>query len=657
MSGKIFRNFDIDISSELADRYKTSWVEDSFDFDSKFGKQVAVPKSNEHIDSSFSQKRGLVFAFSLFIFFLIFISRMFYLQIIEGDENRRLAEGNRQRIIPIPAERGLIYDRNDIQLTKNIPSLSLALTPQDLPKREEEREKVVQSLASIIHKDVEEVRNILKEYGAYSYESIILEEDIDYETALAIQVAASDLPGINIIRGSKRLYTMNLSKEEEIITSLSHIVGYGGKISREELDRLYEDGYLPSDNIGKTGVEKVYEEMLRGVYGRKRVERNAMGRDQDVLAEEAPEPGDHLRLTIDANMQAELENIIKDHLDKLGKDRASGIVMNPNSGEILALVSWPAFDNNDFTGGISHADYNKYIENKNNPLFNRAIGGAYPSGSVVKMAIAAAALEEGIIKANTTFLSNGGLRVSRWFFPDWKAGGHGITDVRKSIAWSVNTFYYYIGGGYGDFVGIGIDKINEYLKKFGFAEKTQIDLPAESIGFIPTREWKEEVKNERWYVGDTYNMSIGQGDFLTSPLQITNMTATIANRGEILKPHVVESIIDPVTKEERKIHREVIKNNPVSKKHLDTVALGMRDCVTYGACSRLSLLPFSSAGKTGTAQWSSIKDTHAWFTSFAPYENPEIVVTIMVEEGGGGGEVAAPIAYDFYRWWWGYKNK
>ena len=317
MDDKIFRNFDVDSSTELAERYNTSWVEESFEFESKYGKQVAMPKSNEHIDSSFSKRRGILFASFLFILFFIFLSRVFHLQVLKGDNNRKLAEGNRQRIIPIQSERGLIYDRNNIQLTKNIPSLSLALIPQDLPKKEADREKVVNSLAKIIDKDVEEVRNILKEYGAYSYESIILEEDIDYETALAIQVAASDLPGIDIVRGSKRLYTMELPKDEEenkeendVITSLSHIVGYGGKISKEELDKLYEDGYLPSDNIGKTGVEKMYEDLLRGVYGRKRVERNALGRDQDVLAEEAPEPGVHLRLTIDAYMQSELEKII-----------------------------------------------------------------------------------------------------------------------------------------------------------------------------------------------------------------------------------------------------------------------------------------------------------------------------------------------------------
>jgi len=316
----------------------------------------------------------------------------------------------------------------------------------------------------------------------------------------------------------------------------------------------------------------------------------------------------------------------------------------------LALVSLPSFDNNDFSGGISKEKYSGYVNDPNAPLFNRAFGGNYPSGSTIKPVMAAAALQEGVITSNTSFLSNGGLRVGPWFFPDWQAGGHGITNVRKSLAQSVNTFYYYIGGGYDKFEGLGVDRIEEYLKKFHFSEALGIDLPGEVDGFVPSRLWKEQ-KNEKWYVGDTYNLSIGQGDLLVTPLQIAVMTSFFANGGTMYKPHVVKTLTDPVTKQKEEIKSIVLAQNMVRKDVIDTVRLGMKDCAEAGSCRRLALLPFTSAGKTGTAQWNKNKANHAWFTSFAPFENPEIVVTVLVEEGEEGSRIAAPIAYEFYRWW------
>jgi len=437
---------------------------------------------------------------------------------------------------------------------------------------------------------------------------------------------------------------------------LSHVLGYIGKLNQEELDELYPDGYLPSDLIGKTGLEKNYETELRGKYGKKRIEVNALGKEQSILAEEAPLPGIHLELSVDIEMQNALENILKANLKSAGKHKASGIVMNPNNGEVLALISLPSFDNNDFSGGISPDIYQKYLDDKNNPLFNRSIGGTYPSGSTIKPAIAASALQEGIINQRSSFLSTGGLAVSSWFFPDWLAGGHGITNVRKSLALSVNTFYYYIGGGYGDFTGLGVAKITEYLKQFGLAKKLGIDLPGEQSGFLPSKDWKKQAKGERWYVGDTYNLSIGQGDLLVTPLQIAEVTSVLANHGTLYEPHLVKAYINPTVDEKKEIDPKVIRTDFISQNHIATVRLGMKDCVDYGSCRRLSLLPFSSAGKTGTAQWSNTKPNHAWFTAFAPFKNPEIVVTIMVEEGDGGAEMAAPIAYEFLKWW-GYNKR
>ncbi|HBU06496.1 MAG TPA: penicillin-binding protein 2 [Candidatus Magasanikbacteria bacterium] len=647
-------------SGSLDGRYRKSWTEESLYFENKTDKQVSTPQIGRYTNTSFTSKKNFYFFIFLILSFSLITTRLIYLQIIKADTYKLSAENNRERIIPIVAERGLIYDRNNIQLTKNIPNFSLALVPQDLPKEKTQKNDLIDKLSKLLDVDKNEINKILDEYGSYSYESIIIKEDIDYEKALSILIESNELPGIQIQRSSKRLYLPLVEKDNSVTTtanSFAHVLGYIGKLNKPELDELYKSGYLPSDSIGKTGIEKSYENFMRGTYGKKRIEVNATGKEQSIIAEEPPKPGFHIKLAIDANIQNNLEKIIQQNLDVAKKQRASGIVMNPNTGEILALVSLPSFDNNDFSGGITNTNYKKYTEDINNPLFNRAIGGTYPSGSTIKPAIAAAALQEKIINQSTSFLSTGGLQIGTWFFPDWQAGGHGVTDVRKSLAWSVNTFYYYIAGGYNDFVGLGVSKITDYLRKFNFATKLGIDLPGEQAGFLPSKEWKETTKKERWYVGDTYNLSIGQGDTLVTPLQIAEMTATIANGGTIYKPQIVKSIVDPITKEEQTISPEIINKNFIDEKNISIVRLGMRDCVIYGSCRRLALLPFTTAGKTGTAQWSSNKENHAWFTSFAPFDNPEIVITIMVEEGGEGSSISVPIAHEFYRWWWKYTKQ
>ncbi|KKR34761.1 MAG: hypothetical protein UT67_C0007G0010 [Candidatus Magasanikbacteria bacterium GW2011_GWA2_40_10] len=337
-------------------------------------------------------------------------------------------------------------------------------------------------------------------------------------------------------------------------------------------------------------------------------------------------------------------------LIRTNRKRAAAIAMDPRDGSILAMVSLPAFNNNEFSGGITQKNYDKYTKNPDNPLFNRAIGGTYPSGSVVKLVVAAAALQEKIITPGTAFLSTGGLQVGDRFFRDWKSGGHGTTNVSKALAWSVNTFFYYVGGGYKNFTGLGVDKIIKYMQFFGIAQKTGIDLTGEASGFAPSKDWKLKTKGETWYVGDTYNLSIGQGDLLVTPLQVAVWTSAVANGGKVVQPHLAFKLEEPIT------HNEVLLNFdqrevPVSPENLAVVRQGMRDCVTYGSCQLMKSLPFASGGKTGTAQWNSNKENHAWFTSFAPFDDPKIVVTVLVEEGTEGSVVSEPIARDFLMWW------
>jgi penicillin-binding protein 2 len=328
--------------------------------------------------------------------------------------------------------------------------------------------------------------------------------------------------------------------------------------------------------------------------------------------------------------------------------------MNPQNGEVVAMVSWPTFNNNDFIGGISKEKYQEYSNNSNAPLFNRVISGSYPSGSIIKLIIAAAGLEEKIITPNTNIYSSGGLQISKWLFKDWKVGGHGYTNLNKAIAWSVNTYFYMVGGGYDAFKGLGVDNLIKYMKKFGLSEKTGIDLPAENDGFLPSEEWKKITKHEQWYIGDTYNLSIGQGDLLVTPIQAAVWTSAIANGGKKITPHLVSRIIDSQTKQKKELGLNTNSVQIISQENASLVKRAAKECVMNGSCGMLRTLRISSGGKTGTAQWHSTKETHGWFTAFAPYENPQIVVTAIVEEGGEGAYSAMPIVYNFLNWWQNY---
>lgn len=632
----------------LDGKYRYSWIEESVDVEAE--NQLGVVHTNKYTGVNLPKNKLRLFAWVVCFCFLIIFVRVFYLQIFKGDDYFNLAEGNRIRIRPVAAERGIIYDRNETELIQNIPSFSLALSPKDLPKDPTEYWELLKTVAGLINTTPEQIDELLQKYKNRYYETINLAEDLDYKLAITIYTKYQNLPGVLIQTNTKRLY--KYEDDASKYPSLSHIIGYLGKLSPDEMLSVQNQSYQPGDLIGKTGLEKEYETELRGTYGKKKIEVNAYGKEQNVLAEEAPVPGKNLVLSIDLEAQNKLEQFLSDELKAAHKTRGAAVAMDPQTGKILALVNLPSFNNNDFSGGISQEKYKQYLDNPDKPLFNRAIKGNYPSGSAIKPVIVLAALTEKIITANTTFISTGGLQVNKWFFPDWKAGGHGPTNARKAIAWSVNTFFYYIGGGYKEFKGLGLEKITFYLKKFGLGKPTGIDLPEENSGFLPSAEWKKQTKKEDWYTGDTYNLSIGQGDLLVTPLQVANWTATVANGGKLYEPYIVEKIIDPITNETQEVAPKLKQElTEISASDFTIAKLGMRDCVTGGSCGMLRSLPFTSAGKTGTAQWNSNKDTHAWSTSFAPYENPKIVVTVLVEEGGEGSQVAMPIAQRFLSWW------
>lgn len=653
---------------ELKDSaYYTDWTEHAFISDSQ---------DKEVVGRTFNSKKILPIKIFIVVFMFVLVARTAWLQIARGAHYAGLAEGNRLRVENIEPKRGIIYDSEGRPLVSNTANFVLSLRPIDLPKDELERDESLRYLSSILdgvpvkvaanNSEVDMVLDgpsfsLMKEALAKvrprsleAYQPVFIKDNIEYDKALRLMLERDSLPGVIIDIKIRRQYpytaTSSALTEGGQISSLAHILGYTGKITDEALKRLAGQ-YSLIDYVGKTGLEYSWEQDLKGINGQTNIEVDALGRRKKIVSETPPVAGYNLKLSLNLDLQRKAEEVAKAWLEKTNTKRASVIIMNPQDGRILALVSLPSYDNNLFARGISQEEYNAFLEDENNPLFNRAISGEMPSGSTIKPVVAAAALQEKVISENTSFLSNGGIRIGQWYFPDWKAGGHGITDVRKAIAESVNTFFYYIGGGYQEFTGLGVDRLVKYMRLFGMGEKSGIDLNGESAGFIPSREWKEAVKKEAWYIGDTYHISIGQGDVIVTPLQVANFTAAVANGGKLFKPTLVSALLSEDNQIVRVIEPEVIRENFIDAYNLQVVREGMRQAVTAGSARSLSVLPVAAAGKTGTAQWSSKKANHAWFTAFAPYEKPEVTVTVLVEEGREGSEVAVSIAREILQWY------
>ncbi len=559
----------------------------------------------------------------------IFTADLVQLQIVKGETFFTQAENNRFRTIIIPSKRGIITDRNGEILAQNDPVFHILGTKEQMPKEESDFLDALERLSNLSGTSVSAMQEKLE--SAKRDETVILVERLPYEPAIRFYKDIARFPGMTLEVAPVRRYVT------DAIPSLSHILGYTGVLNPEEYERVKNDGYRKFDQIGKQGIESQYEKLLRGVFGKELVEVDSAGNRIRVISKSDPVDGETLRLTLDLGLQKAIEESVKHHLEKSSAQNASVVVLDPTSGAVLAMVSWPAYDANLFTHGISGEDYAALLNDERKPLFPRAFAGSFPSGSTIKPTFAAAALNEGIITASTSFLSNGGVRVGLWFFPDWRAGGHGITDVYHSIADSVNTFYYLIGGGNETFQGLGVERLTDYARRFGFANKSGIDLPNEVAGFLPSKDWKLQTKGEVWYIGDTYNLSIGQGDFLATPLQMARSAAVFANGG---------LLVTPFLNAEKEPIAERILEEPI----IDVIKEGMRRTITYGSAKSLSVLPVTSGGKTGTAQWSSTKGNHAWFIGFAPYEEPEIAVAVLVEEGADE-YLAVPIVADIYRYW------
>ncbi len=588
-----------------------------------------------YLTSSFSRKRFFIALSIVFLSVVTLLGRALWMQVGQAEQYSILAEQNRLRSTPLWPLRGIIRDRQGHILAENASRFQVTFLPREVSRDSVDRERALGEAGRILGISYATLVGYAAATGTAVDETVIVMDALPYPQAMRFATALPHLPGFRLEVHPVRRYP-----QSSVVESLSHVLGYVGRLSPEEYEARREKGYRRADELGKAGIERWYEERLRGVLGERMDEVDARGRASAFVGERPAKHGEDISLSLDLALQAESEKALRSAMERAKTTRGVVVAMDPRDGSVLSLVSLPAFDNNYFAGSVSSTVYQRLANDVDQPLFARAVSGAYPSGSTIKIVMSAAALAEGVIQPRTTVLSTGGIRVGQWFFPDWKAGGHGTVTVRSAIAWSVNTFYYYIGGGYGGFQGLGVDRIASWMRAFGLGSRTGIDLPAEAAGNVPTPAWKLETRKEPWYVGDTYNLSIGQGDLLVTPLQVALYTAEIANGGMRVIPHLFQN---GSTSTATKVG--------ASSDVYQVVREGMREGVTYGSGRALSTLPFAVAGKTGTAQWSSKGVTHAWFTSFAPYEHPEIVVTVLLEEGGEGSSVAVPVARDVLLAW------
>ena len=589
---------------------------------------------------------------ALSVFFMLCLLalglRVSFLQGVKGYEYRALAEGNKLRVQYVLSPRGLITDRTGKVIASNIPSFELDAVTADLPADPQVFRNLVAEVARIVGKPPEELMENISRMAPNSYQNQPLVLNITKEQALVLISRAGEHPGFVAEDTAIRDY-----KDPYVFT---HLTGYSAKINMQELAERAGLEYPLNDYIGKTGIELQYEEFLHGTAGKKQSEIDAQGNFKKTLAEVPSRSGDTVKLNIDYDLQKVLYESMRQVMDGRGNDKAAAVAVNPQTGEVLALISLPAFDSNMFARGITQKEYDAIINNGSNPLLNRAVAGTYPPGSTVKPMMAIAALSEGIVDTQTKILDDGLIQVGSYSYYGYERGGLGIMDIYSAIARSSDIYFYTVGGGNPKTAvteGLGPDRIAGYLRKFNLGKTLGIDLPNEKPGLVPDTAWKEAVKKEAWFLGNTYHYAIGQGDLLTTPLQVNSWTATIANGGRVMRPYILNEITNAAGKVLKRGERQVISEGAFNAEYIKVVQDAMRQTVTDGSGRLLAALPVAIAGKTGTAQFISgnLTRTHAWFTSYAPADNPQIVITVLVEDSGGGDKVAVPISKAVYEWW------
>jgi len=595
----------------------------------------------------------LTYIISLVLVLILFI-KTFQLQVIQGEQFSVLAEENKFIIHQIKASRGVIFDRDFNQLVFNKPSFDLIYKKNDLPKEELKRLRVLKEVSNILNEDFEILNKKIEE----SQESqILISDNLSHQTLIILEAKIKELPGFEIENNTIRDY--------ELGEDFAHLIGYTGKIKASEL-REDPEFYSITDYIGRDGIEKSYETLLRKNPGKLRVERDALGNLISKEIIQFPESGKSLVLWLDSELQRKIKGELEKTLKTTGAKGVSAVALDPNTGGVLALVSLPSFDNNLFQKGADSEALNNLLKDpfELKPLFNRVVSGQYLTGSTIKPLIASAVLEEKIILPQKQIYDPGFIEVPHKYIPeivykyeDWMV--HGWTNLKKAIAESCNVYFYTVGGGYGEQEGLGPTKIKKYLEFFGWGSKTGIDLPGEVEGFIPDKEWKEKTFDEGWWDGDTYLLSIGQGYLLISPLEVASSFVSIANKGTLFQPQIVKEVINSEKELIEEIKPKIIREGFIDYKNLQIVREGMRQAVTgenspHASAVLLNSLPVKVAAKTGTAERGG-DYYHNWITVFAPYENPEVVLTITIEDVKGMQVAALPVAKEILDWYFGEK--
>lgn len=586
------------------------------------------------------QRRALVALIVILVCIGTLVSRLYYLQIVHHSDFTTISEKNRVQVKPIAPPRGLIYDRNDVLLAENRPVFSVTVVPERVPDMDKTLARL-QQILSIPEKDITRFRQGLDEYRR-PYSQVPLSYDLSEKEIAKMAVNRQRLPGVEVEAELIRHYPYS--------ELTAHALGYVGRINRAELRRLDPTDYAGTNYIGKSGVERFYEDFLHGSVGYQHVETNARGRTLRVLERENPTPGDDLRLTLDIRLQKRAYELLEGR-------RGAIVAIQPDTGDVLALASVPGFDANQFVTGIGVKAYRALSESRDKPLFNRALRGQYAPGSTIKPIMALAGLNTDNTTRERTIWDPGYFKLTPRGrrYRDWKRWGHGWVNLRQSIAQSCDTYFYDLG------VRMGIDVISDYYGRFGFGSETSLDITGAQNGLLPSREWKRAVHNQPWYPGDTVNLSIGQGYLLVTPLQLATATSVIASRGNWQQPHLLKKVIsgdrtDHVLPESTR--KDIKLKHP---RDWEFVVDAMVDVVQgrHGTARSAGRdAPYRFAGKSGTAQVFSLAEDeeynaeeirerlrdNALFMGFAPADDPQIAVSVIVENGGGGSSVAGPLA-------------
>ena len=577
------------------------------------------------------------FVILVILSFLTLLLRVWYLQVLKGSDFMGLSESNRVRLISLPSYRGEITDRNGVTLASIRPSFNLYVTPEDVRDLNE----TLNILKEKIEFDVEKVKSDISQ--SQPFMDVLIKADIQRDQMAFVEENNQLLGGIHLKVEPLRNYLYG--------ELAAHTLGYLGEINKDKLKKG-EAGYRMGDIVGKEGIEFLFEQDMQGKKGYKEVEVDVSGRELAILRKSPPQSGNHVQLTLDLRIQKVVEQLMTGTEET--PINGSAVVMKVQTGEILAMTSKPSFDPNLFAAGISVREWRKLLFNDQHPLQNKAIDGQYPPGSVYKIIAAYAALEEEAVTPEETVFCPGYFRLGRRLYRCWRRGGHGDVDLHTALAQSCDVYFYTVGHK------LGIDTLARYAKMLGMGRLTQINLLGEKPGLVPTKEWKLRARGEEWLAGETISASIGQGFNLATPLQQARLIATVANGGILLKPYLVRKIKNKGGEVVREVFPS-IENRLVSRPDtLSTIQKGLFAVVNEkrGTGWRARMKQITVAGKTGTSQVVKIKRNvkseeeeeipykyrdHAWFVGYAPFENPEIAVAVIVEHGGHGGSAAAPI--------------